>query len=746
VNCVFKSSSLDLVYRSQIYKEQAVCSDNDFQCMYWQTTYQTSDDMMACYTPRIPEIDRPKFLATSSGGGAFQVYLEVIVGDETTMRIDCLSQACSIFFHDNYTPQLTAFGPAHFYVGSPLSIWLTPRRNNNIINLLNIKIGRSICAADIPDDYYSDWSNMYLFCNTGTDWTSETVTDFLVDFSFGQPSVNSMFEKYEIDQAKTPNTYYFKIFPFIESISSNEGTSNGGQTIEIRGRGFSPSDTKVYLNDDECVVDLNIASDLITCLLPKVSFTYTQDDPNNFFLGSHGLRRRVYTQLGGGSIGAMTQLQGFPDTTNNLYLDDILLETQTLPTNMENYGQYINGYFKALYTGKYRFWTSSDDNNLLFLSTDTSKENLVKIINFSSWISYRDYVSLSSTSRSDWIDLTKDTFYYMELFHAQGGGPEHYMLGVEIDTDESLVNDPNTITKFDMITIYPSVVSRDLYEIVVNTLNDKEYTMTCRMTDGTFKNFEINPNSSASKFTSQLGSLLGDSRLIVRKLGYNDENKYFLDEGEAFNDSSYSALNTFDKMYLNLSGAPSDSSIPLTTVSTGTKTGTVFLVFIDRKESERKYALENNCYLSSLTQDIIEITKLQSVSKEMSGTFSLKVTDNKDETNSYVTPDIDISTFNIYGVNLLLNNIPLLTNEIYTFSRGSYENVTFYIRYSKYADVTISVNNNLLAGGVNDKPTIEISDFLNGGNDNLFFLPIPPDFLYVKSKIIFNFFRHGTSN
>ena len=197
-----------------------------------------------------------------------------------------------------------------------------------------------------------------------------------------------MFEKYEIDQAKTPNTYFFKIFPFIESISSNEGTSNGGQTIEIRGRGFSPSDTKVYLNDDECVVDLNIASDLITCKLPKVSFTYTQDDTNNFFLGSHGLRRRVYTQLSGGSIEAMTQLQGFPDSTNNLYLEDILLETQTLPTNMEYFGQYINGYFKALYTGKYRFWTSSDDNNFLFLSTDTSKENLVKIINFSSWTSY----------------------------------------------------------------------------------------------------------------------------------------------------------------------------------------------------------------------------------------------------------------------------------------------------------------------------------------------------------------------
>jgi len=744
VNCVFKSLSLDFIYRSQIYKEQAVCSENDFQCMYWQTTYQTSDDMMACYTPRIPEIDRPKFLATTSGGGAFQVYLEVVVADDTTMRIDCLVDTnCRIFFHDNYTPQLTAFGPAHFYAGSALSIWVSPRQNN-IINLLNIKIGRSICAANIPEDYYSDWSNMYLFCDTGTDWKAETVTDFLVDFSYGQVSVNSMFEKYEINQTKTPNTYYFKIFPFIESISSNEGTSNGGQTIEIRGRGFSPSDTKVYLNNDECVVDLNIVSDVITCKLPKVSFSYTQDDPNNFFLGSHGLRRRVYTQLGGGNIGAMTQLEGFPDATNNLFLDDILLETQILPTNMQNFGQYINGCFKALYTGKYRFWTSSDDNNQLFISTDTSKENLVRLINFSSWTSYRDFVTLSSISRSEWIDLTKDTLYYLELYHSQAGGAEHYMLGVEIDTDESLVDDPNTITKIDMINIYPSV-SRDLYEIVVNTLNDKEYKMNCRMEDGNFKNFGINPNSSASTFRSQFGNLLGESRLIIRKLGYNNENKYFLGEGETFNDSSYSALDTFDKMYLNLSGAPSDTSIPLTTVSSGTKTGTVFLVFIDRKESERKYALENNCYLSSTTQDVIEITKLQSVSKEMSGTFSLKVTDNKDKTNYYVTPDINISGFNIFGLYLHLNNIPLLTNEIYTFYRGSYENVTFYIRYSKYADVTISINDNKLSGGIN-KPAIEISDFLNGGNDNLFFMPIPPDFLYVKSKIIFNFFRHGTSN
>jgi hypothetical protein len=78
----------------------------------------------------------------------------------------------------------------------------------------------------------------------------------------------------------------------------------------------------------------------------------------------------------------MTALPGFPNNRTNLIKEDVFLESSTGPTNNINYAQILNGYFKALFTGQYRFWITSDDYSQVFLSNDTNPSNKTKIIDF----------------------------------------------------------------------------------------------------------------------------------------------------------------------------------------------------------------------------------------------------------------------------------------------------------------------------------------------------------------------------
>jgi hypothetical protein len=66
------------------------------------------------------------------------------------------------------------------------------------------------------------------------------------------------------------------------------------------------------------------------------------------------------------------------------------------------------------------------------------------------------------------------------------------------------------------------------------------------------------------------------SRLIVRKIGYNDKNEYYLNSNETAEDSSFTTKYNFGDMYL---GSPSSGSSPANPVSTGIKEGSCFSCF-----------------------------------------------------------------------------------------------------------------------------------------------------------------------
>ena len=734
MNCVFTSSDGTKIYKSYINNNQAVCAENDYYCLYWQTIYQTSDTTLGCYTPQIPYEDRKGLILSNNLN--FQVSLQVTDKvNNVNYSVNCPANSswkCMVTFNDNYTPLFYDFGPAHMYSGGSALMWTMPKFNG-INKLRGLRIGEGLCSPQISDDYHSDWNNMFLECQTGSELSAGSKGGFLIDYTYGQPSVNSLRKRYQIDPNVFPGMYYFKVFPFIQSVSQSSGSSLGGQMITITGNGYSLTDTQVYINKDLCDTQLSVQKNSISCITPAITFDF--NDPTNTYLGSRGLRHRFYTNVG--SVDRVLQIAASPDPTNNLSFEDVILETQTPPFNQNSYGQLMQGYFKAPYTGNYRFHSNCDDVLRVLLSTDETSENLVKIIDVTWHTQIHDFLSQAYRTTSEWIHLIADTYYYMEIVHVQYGGYDYFQLGVEINSTDISPTDPNIITNIDRVDIYPTSVSKDLYEVLVETLVKNVTTLTCKMLDNkTLKSINIDPSFTAQAFRNALSNLIGVRNLIVRKVGYNDQGEYYLADGQKFDDSSHTNAYNFGDLYLNINGLDSNNSIPLNTVNNGNEIGVVFLVFFDEIASQRNFDPAQRCFIS-INETITEITHLQDVSPDLDGQFTFLVTSNVDNTISYESPELNIRGFNINQMKYSLMQVPLLTNNIELFYTGSgNNNVTFYIRYSKDANVTLTVNTNKLTGGLVNIVVIDLYSVVENPA-NIFLMPIPPDYLYVNSKNYF---------
>jgi hypothetical protein len=704
-------------------KEKTSCDINDYQCMYWQTSYQYSDTQIACYTPKVPESDRDKLQKATANSAQMKISLEVVTSS-TIFTLNCASTSdCLVIYHPNMTANLVSFSPAHFYIGQTLTMKVYPK-SGTYDNLLGVKIGRNNCDPQVITGSSNGYGELLLNCLTMDNYVPEKITDFNINFLYGYSSVPFYFQKSDVDTTLMTNSkFFFKAFPRIDSITQNKGVNIGGQAITIKGAGFTTGKTKVYVNNDECTEGLNVqGTNLVSCTTP----TSTINPANtNLNLGSNGLRWRTYS-LTSGSITALNSLAGFPDNSTVITKDDILLETMTPKTFTTNYGQYINGYFKAPYSGTYTFWLTSDDASQVYLSTDSTSANKKLLIDYTSWSDYNDFITKNIKSNA--TTLVGGSYYYMEVKHVQGGGNDHFGLGVEIattgiDFTNTTKPLPNQIPRTVKIQIAPKV-SRNLYEVVINSLTAGTYKFTCKSSDGTStKSIDIDPNKTAAQLLSAIAGLTGQSELIIRKVGYNDAKLYFLNSTETADDASYTTNYGFSDMYV---------SANITTVSTGTKTGSVLLILVDRKISDTSYAWENNCYLSTAAASTITISKKQVVSTDITGNFTIKVNDTSTGT-VITTPDIDITNFSADGLRDILNYIPVLTNKIQVFVSKSLETVNLFFRLSPSISTSFEVVTTALKGGRDDIPTATITEFMPSSN-NLFFFPIPADFLYVQSN------------
>lgn len=97
----------------------------------------------------------------------------------------------------------------------------------------------------------------------------------------------------------------------------------------------------------------------------------------------------------------------------------------------DNYGTRIRGYICVPQSGQYTFWIASNDKSELWLSTDESSANGIKIAYVSGYSDYRQWSKYPS-QKSALITLEAGRRYYIEALHKEGVGTDHLSVGWQL--------------------------------------------------------------------------------------------------------------------------------------------------------------------------------------------------------------------------------------------------------------------------------------------------------------------------
>lgn len=104
------------------------------------------------------------------------------------------------------------------------------------------------------------------------------------------------------------------------------------------------------------------------------------------------------------------------------------------PSNVgDHYGSRIRGYICPPTTGNYIFWIASDNGSELWLSTNSSPANKMKIASVPDWTLSREWTKYSS-QKSAAKYLTAGTKYYIEAIHREGEQGDHLAVGWQLPT------------------------------------------------------------------------------------------------------------------------------------------------------------------------------------------------------------------------------------------------------------------------------------------------------------------------
>ncbi len=137
--------------------------------------------------------------------------------------------------------------------------------------------------------------------------------------------------------------------------------------------------------------------------------------------GSGSILREYWTGIGGTSINDLINNPNYP---NNPTGSDFRTSFEGPVDWADNYGTRFRGYVHPPVSGSYLFWISSDDNSVLYLSTDSNPANKVLIASVPSWTSSRQWDKFPE-QRSAPITLQAGQKYYIEALQKEGGGGDN---------------------------------------------------------------------------------------------------------------------------------------------------------------------------------------------------------------------------------------------------------------------------------------------------------------------------------
>ena len=161
------------------------------------------------------------------------------------------------------------------------------------------------------------------------------------------------------------------------------------------------------------------------------------------------LKREFY--LGG----TLNSVEGGTATLTSI---DAITSFQSPSNVADNYAQRISGIFKPSTTGNYVFFVASDDDSDLFISTDATPANKVKVAHQNTWGNGAEWVSAEGggkspgvpdvdrkrsdlfTGNAAGIPLTAGSKYYIEGVMHEGGGGDNFGATFKLVADADPAN------------------------------------------------------------------------------------------------------------------------------------------------------------------------------------------------------------------------------------------------------------------------------------------------------------------
>ncbi|MGE5293291.1 MAG: PA14 domain-containing protein [Solirubrobacterales bacterium] len=128
--------------------------------------------------------------------------------------------------------------------------------------------------------------------------------------------------------------------------------------------------------------------------------------------------RQWWSNISGTAITDLTNNADYPQNPTGTEMRDLF---EGPVDSADNYGTRMYGWLKPPETGEYTFWISGDDSQELWLSTDATAANAVKIATVASWTGSREWEK-EANQKSAPITLQAGQKYYIQALGKEGTG------------------------------------------------------------------------------------------------------------------------------------------------------------------------------------------------------------------------------------------------------------------------------------------------------------------------------------
>ncbi len=180
----------------------------------------------------------------------------------------------------------------------------------------------------------------------------------------------------------------------------------------------------------------------------------------------NGVMREVYTGIPGHNISHLVNHPDYPGNPLKRHLVTIGFDA---PVNVDDhYGQRMHAYLEAPETGAYVFWIASDDNGLLYLSSDDDPANITAIASVPGWTHHMEWGKYPE-QQSDPVWLEEGNRYYIKALMKEHEGGDNLSVRWQLPSGNIQEPIPNDRLFWDEPELHTSFsIARDGEEVLLS--------------------------------------------------------------------------------------------------------------------------------------------------------------------------------------------------------------------------------------------------------------------------------------